>query len=245
MMKNFLRKIFRTVHSVPEKNKPTKLPQHPRLQSEVSSIPGNAKWFAEEGKLRFDKVMSLAKSVDNAGRETLIRALIRPIQADYLLAVATEGQDAREFLDERFFFFSDFIHYFDDSIAQRTEDFSSDYTVFLAKDIVLPCPWSENRYKNALSIGTHAGNPWVSDDNHKIDVWLPWKIGFVGGGNHSLMPGILWGEGELKAYRVTDASSVFERVSTDGINWYAGDKAIEAVKDYRVAAIYEIGRLIL
>ncbi|HCL5581030.1 TPA: hypothetical protein N2N40_002458 [Citrobacter freundii] len=211
----------------------------------MSSIPGNANWFAEEGKLRFEKVMSLAKSVDNAGRETLIRALIRPIQADYLLAVATEGQDAREPIDQRFFFFPDFIHYFNSGETQKMSGLPIDYPVSLAKDIVLPWPWSENRYRNALSIGTHAGNPWSSDDNHKIDVWLPWKIGFVGGGNHSLMPGILWGEGELKAYRVTDASPVFGRVSTDGLHWYADGKAIEAVKDYKIAAIYEIGRLLL
>lgn len=244
-MKKFIRGLFYKDNVPHNSLKPTELPKHPHLQSGISSIPGTVKFFSEKGKLRFDKVMSLAKKINNSEREALIRALMKPIQADYLLAVATEGQDAREIVDEHIFFFSGFIHYLHDSVFKIDEGISCDYIVSLAKDIVLPCPWSENRYMNALSIGSHAGNPWVGDDNHKIEIWLPWKIGLVRSGNHSLMSGVLWGEGELKAYKVTDLSSMFDRIHTDGLNWYANDEAIEMVKDYRIAAVYEIGRLLI
>ncbi|MFM2495527.1 DUF6710 family protein [Salmonella enterica] len=35
-------------------------------------------------------------------------------------------------------------------------------------------------------MGSAKGNPWVQDINHRVTLWLPWRIGFVRGGNHSM-----------------------------------------------------------
>ncbi|ENZ0047743.1 DUF6710 family protein [Escherichia coli] len=42
------------------------------------------------------------------------------------------------------------------------------------------------------------GKPWKQDkNNHYVDLWLPWRIGFMRRGNHSITAGILAGEGAL------------------------------------------------
>lgn len=75
-------------------------------------------------------------------------------------------------------------------------------------------------------------------------MWLPWRIGFVRGGNHSITAGILAGEGTLIPAQVWDMSFLFERIKTDGIHWYVDGKKTETVKSWRTAAVFEIGRLI-
>ncbi|WP_312038611.1 DUF6710 family protein [Salmonella enterica] len=42
------------------------------------------------------------------------------------------------------------------------------------------------RILRAPHIGSAKGNPWVQDINHRVTLWLPWRIGFVRGGNHSM-----------------------------------------------------------
>lgn len=49
----------------------------------------------KQNKLKFDRVINLARRLPQPAIHDLLRALILPIQADYLLAVGTEGQDAR------------------------------------------------------------------------------------------------------------------------------------------------------
>lgn len=48
----------------------------------------------KQDKLKFDRVINLARRLPQPAIHDLLRALILPIQADYLLAVGTEGQDA-------------------------------------------------------------------------------------------------------------------------------------------------------
>lgn len=219
------------------------LPPHPHHHLSITSIPENADKMREKGKLRFDKVISLARKTSNPGRETLIRALIRPIQSDYLLAVAVEGQDARMTLDENCFFFSKMISY----INEYARECDINRMICLNKDMVLPWPWKESSYEySTLTIGTHIGKPWVYDPiNHYVDVLMPWNIGFVGGGNHSIAAGVLACEGELKPRTIRDASDVFKFIHTDGNYWFENNKILEEVRDYRTAAVFEIGRMLI
>ena len=62
----------------------------------------------KQDKLKFDRVINLARRLPHPAIH-LLRALILPIQADYLLAVGTEGQDARPDMNEREFFFTKII----------------------------------------------------------------------------------------------------------------------------------------
>ncbi|HGV0279667.1 TPA: DUF6710 family protein [Escherichia coli] len=196
-------------------------------------------------KARFDHVLSLAASLPAAARHNLLRALVSPIQADYLLAVGAEGQDARPTLDERQFFFQSLFDYISFEQLSHQKLMPEEYPLSLAADMVLPWPWSMNSYKGSLSIGSWQGNPWRYDNsNHHVELWLPWRIGFVKGGNHSLAAGILAGEGTLLPDRVFNMHDLLSRVSTDGISWFADGMQIEKVRDWRTAAFYELGRLV-
>ncbi|EPE3183669.1 DUF6710 family protein, partial [Cronobacter sakazakii] len=137
-------------------------------------------------KLKFDRVISLARRLPQPAIHDLLRALILPIQADYLLAVGTEGQDARPDMNEREFFFSKIIWAMDYTHMKSIRLAPENYPLTLATAKILPWPWSESRYRSALEdIGSTKGNPWVQDINHSVILWLPWRIGFVHGGNHS------------------------------------------------------------
>lgn len=87
--------------------------------------------------------------------------------------------------------------------------------------------------------------PWVQDDNHSVHLWLPWGIGFVYGGNHSIAAGILAGEGEVIPEKVYDMSHLLDSLHCDGAYFYEADNGekVEAVIDVRRAAVFEIGRL--
>jgi len=196
-------------------------------------------------KARFDHVLSLAASLPPAACHTLLRALVRPLQADYLLAVAAEGQDARPELNERQFFFQGIFDYISFEQLSQQKIAPDDYPLSLASDMVLPWPWSMNSYSNSLSIGAWQGKLWRYDpSNHAVELWLPWRIGFVKGGNHSLAAGILAGEGTLMPDKVYDLQALLACVSTDGLWWYDNDGPVEKVQDWRTAAFYELGRLI-
>jgi len=199
----------------------------------------------EPNKYRFDHTLSLAALLPAAARHNLLRALVRPIQSDYLLAVAAEGQDARPVLDGRQFFFQSLFDYISFEQLSLQKLMPENYPLSLAADMVLPWPWSMNSYRNSLSIGDRQGKPWRFDNsNHVVELWLPWRIGFVKGGNHSLGVGILAGEGTLLPERVFDMQDLLSRVSTDGVCWYADERQIEKVRDWRTAALFELGRLI-
>ncbi|MCT7051826.1 DUF6710 family protein, partial [Salmonella enterica] len=176
----------------------------------------------------------------------LIRAIVRPVQSDFLLAVAEEGTDARPDMTPQEFFFDGLIQVLSCEKMKEGELDGADYPLSLASDMVLPWPWSLTRYiDNVSHIGTHKGRPWKQDKiNHYVDLWLPWRIGFVCGGNHSITAGILAGEGTVIPDHVYDMSWLFELVRTDGIHWFVGGQKVEAVKSGRSAAVFETGRLL-
>ena len=124
---------------------------------------------------------------------------------------------------------------------------SDDYPLSLASDMVLPWPWNLSRYIDSVSyIGINKGMPWKQDTlNHYVDLWLPWRIGFVHSGNHSITAGILAGEGTIIPDHVYDMSYLFTLIRTDGVHWFVNGQKAEAVKSWRSAAVFEIGRLLV
>lgn len=122
------------------------------------------------------------------------------------------------------------------------------FKVRLASDIILPCPWHRERAKWALvNIGTGKRfGPWKEDANHVVTLWMPWRIAFVIGGNHSIVAGIITGEGEITPSYVYDLSSVLDRVDCDGryYRWRETGKLITKVTEARIAAVFEIGRIL-
>ncbi|WP_208952489.1 DUF6710 family protein [Rahnella sp. ChDrAdgB13] len=201
---------------------------------------------ASSEKNRFDHLLSVAEKLPVAALPDLLRAIVRPVQSDLLLAVAEEGADSRPDMTPQEFFFDGLIQVQSYEKMKEGELDSADYPLSLASDIVLPWPWSLSRYIDNLSyIGTHKGSPWKQDKiNHYVDLWLPWRIGFVRGGNHSITAGILAGEGTVIPDHVYDMSYMFELVRADGVHWFVDGQKTEAVKSGRSAAVFEIGRLI-
>lgn len=180
------------------------------------------------------------------GLLTLIRALLRPIQAEHMISVAEQPEhQAPHEINYLFFFF----HL--NRIAESSEFYlrhKPEIHIDLSKDIVLPTPWHRGRYSDALACigdGKKLGS-WRQDSNHSLAVWLPWRISFVMGGNHSITAGILQGEGKIVANEVFDLTPLFDRVICDGQTYKETKtgRIIEKVNDPRRAAVFEIGRLI-
>jgi hypothetical protein len=76
-------------------------------------------------------------------------------------------------------------------------------------------------------------------------VWLPWGISFVGGGNHSIAAGIIGGGGYVTPAEVYDMSALLDMVQCDGQHYRetSTQNVLADVSDERVAAVFEIGRL--
>lgn len=196
----------------------------------------------------FTNIMAMAEKIAESnpeGLSLLVRALLRPLQAEHILAVAERAQhQAPGSLQYLSFFFNL------STIAESSEFYlrdNPDVCIDLSKDIVLPTPWERTRYSNALA-NTGAGKSngeWRQDSNHGIAVWWPWRIAFVLGGNHSITAGILLGEGKLLATEVYDLAPLFERVICDGHSYTETrtGKVLGKVCDPRRAAVFEIGRL--
>lgn len=220
------------------------------------------------------RVTSLIKSHDhermNANRETfrylldianelasrepsalasLVTAILRPLQAEHMLSVAERAQHAaRDPIDlYRLFSPDDFFSVFEESDCLRldVEGFQLDLT----RDIVMPTPWRRAGFVSALTTigqGKISGQ-WRQDSNHSVSLLLPWHIGVVTGGNHSITAGVLGHQGVLSPTDVLDFTPLLNRVVCDGdyfIDRYSHEP-IARVKDGRMAALYEIGRLLM
>ena len=125
----------------------------------------------------FNEIMKMAEDISNqnaAGLRQLVRALLMPLQAEHLLAVAeVEQHTAPTQLDSHSFFFPL------GKVAQRMNFWvqpTPRIVLSLASDIVLPTPWERTRYAHALA---HTGEgrargPWRSDSN------MLFRFGFRG-----------------------------------------------------------------
>ena len=190
-------------------------------------------------------------SIDPLALSDLVRAIIRPLQSEYLLGVAEMGSDPFPDISAWSFFGKAISHYFytDDGMRFRANKLNhKNYRLSLAYDPILPWAWKDDRYIEAIArIGKRkkSGASWKQDGNHSVELWLPWGIGFVCGGNHSITAGILAAEGTLIPDSVYDMGFLFDDVSCDGayyIDRHTGNK-LEKINDYRRAAIFEIGRI--
>lgn len=205
---------------------------------------------------RFDQLLAAAQQVaalNPRGLVDLVHAILRPLQSEYLLGVAELGQDPYPDVDSSSFFGAAARARLCTADGMRWRGKSlnaADFRLNLALHAVLPLAWSASRYVDALAtIGSakyddgHAA--WRQDDNHRVTLWLPWGIGFVGGGNHSITAGILAGEGSLQPTAVYDMSYLLDEIRSDGAYYLnvRDGKRICPVSDVRRAAVFEIGRL--
>lgn len=217
------------------------------LKKLVDAVRG-AKVTAEHKK--FAQLMEFAEDVAALNPHGLIdvtRLLLRPLQTDLMLSCAEkpmhsarhEVSAANLFMPGLRLTLAGHWNY------PRLE--SNYFQVDLAADPVLPCPWRRDRYANAIANigdGKKMGS-WEQDSNHGLIVLQPWGIVCVIGGNHSIASGILGGQGKLTPTEAYDMYGLLETVKCDGRHYLETktQKPICEMNDYRIGALFEIGRL--
>lgn len=207
-------------------------------------------WFGKRRATAFDYAMDIANGImarDSRGLHDLIRLLLRPLQAELMVDAAVKpAHHARQEIEQsRFFAEGCATHHFRERDYPTLSQMA--FPIRLATDVVLPCPWFRSHLVAALAshgVGRARG-VWRQDHNHHLTLWLPWRIAFVTGGNHSITAGILAGEGELVPDEVYDLSGVFDRIRCDGRRYIDVNSGatIAKVANHRVAAVFEIGRM--
>jgi hypothetical protein len=213
------------------------------------------KWVEDKDKSKdknkFNHLLMVAEKIYLNNPRSLpdfVNLILRPLQAEFNIAVAEKGTNAIQNVNCSLLF-GKFIHNYlwDDNNLRAVQLEPSKYTVSLNYHIVLPRAWDLDRYiDNLSSIGKRKNNvPWVQDYNHDVEVWLPWGLVFVNGGNHSIMTGIVASEGKLIPESVCDYSYLLDEIYTDGVYWFDQNSKniLSKVVNYRIAAVFEIGRL--
>lgn len=208
------------------------------------------RFFGREQRSSFENIMEMAREIaqrNPAALHDLINLLLRPYQAEALVGVVENAshQAPPSIVSSSFFFDDRRITPLSYGIGVKVEP--DGFRVNLAKDTILPWPWNRQRIASALA---HIGpgklmGKWRQDPNHQVMMWLPWGISFVGGGNHSIAAGIIAGAGEIAPGEVHDMSELLDLVECDG-RYYResrSGKIVAAVTDKRIAAVFEIGRL--
>lgn len=198
----------------------------------------------------FDHLMLLAYEIckaDPRGLTNLLKLTMRPFQAQRMISVAEMPVHSAQkfFTSLNVFTHHDIDYLFFDYDFPRLQ--AKNYTINLATDIVIPYAFKRASICETLS---HHGKgrlkgEWTSLQNHRIHVWMPWGIGLVAGGSHSITAGIVNGYGELNPSEVIDKSILLDRIRCDGENFIdqKNGEIITRVKDQRTAAAFEIGRL--
>jgi hypothetical protein len=212
---------------------------------------------------RFESLIGTATEVaqiNPRGVFDLIKATLRPLQSERMLAIA-ERHTVDDPVDS-YWFFGEAVRkilYSPDGMDFRGLKLDEKrYELHLARDMILPGPWSRSRYIEAMA---HYGSmkeydkidrfpdadyTWRQDDNHSVVLWLPWRIGFVCSGNHSITAGILAGEGTIVPDDVYDMSFLLDELYCDGRFFRSAKtkKILSGAPDIRISAAFEMGRLV-
>ncbi|HFQ5086693.1 TPA: DUF6710 family protein [Vibrio vulnificus] len=119
--------------------------------------------------------------------------------------------------------------------------------VDLADDVVFAWPWSKTRYLENLDYFSDNNVVWTQDYNHAVVLVMPWRIAFVECGNHSIFSGVVYGKGKVVPQKVIDATCLLTKFKTDGDDWIDTESSekIGQVENYRNAAVFELGRLLI
>lgn len=205
-----------------------------------------------ERQAEFLNLVELAKEVANENPRGLLdvmRLYIRPLQTDLLLSCAQRPKHrARAEIAPHELFMPGVRLELTDHWRYPQLD-ADGFSVDLAKDPVLPCPWHRDRYVNALAtIGTgKVSGAWEQDRNHSAAVILPWGIACVFGGNHSMAVGILGGEGDVTPCEAWNMAGLLDKVRCDGLHYIEVQtgKPLCEVHNPKMGAVFEIGRLML
>ena len=117
----------------------------------------------------------------------------------------------------------------------------------LSKDAILVCAWNKKRFENALlTIGENVGNSFEFDKiNHMATYIYPIGVTVVYNGNHSIVSGVLKGEGTIQANQTYDLVPTYKYMYFDGVHFRCKDDGsiLHKVGRFEIGALYEIGRI--
>lgn len=205
-------------------------------------------------KQRLRKILSVAEDIAKKNPDALrdfVKLLGRKLQSDYMCrAVSWIDEHKIPNLEPKLVWFSEGAKL--NSNGDRLYDLkikaNTTRTLNLSSDIVLPWPWDIGRVVDCIScIGS--GRPagvWRQDTlNHQVEYWLPFGIGWVQGGNHSIMTGIIQGQGTITTSSVYDLSPAFSYVLFNGEDFVrvSDNTVIQKAPEFEFAAIFEVGRI--
>ena len=206
----------------------------------------------DEKRQRLDKVLKIAAEIatkNPAALKDFMKLLGRKYQSECLCkAVSALNEHKVSNLEPSLAWFDTRMELNADNhnLHDVIKKVDVDVELNLATDLVMPWPWNMDRVVNNLSYigGGESRTPWRQDNNHRTQLWLPFGIAWVYGGNHSMMSGIVQGQGVIKPEEVYDASPLFKYVKFDGINFIRLDtgNVIGKPADFEFACIFEVGR---
>ncbi len=204
----------------------------------------------------FEERMKVARDTaahNPLGLLSLVRLIGRRLQADTIAQVVELAPHARRSSpDFDSLFFNSLIPItpdgkrFDDLVRQEDGPF---YQLHLGRDLILPEPWHKDRISKALAnigSGKKCG-PWAAERNHCVELYLPFGLVLVNGGNHSLTAGIVNGEGSVVNGYTLDMRPIYNYIRYDGISYVriADGSEIKRHPDPDIGSIFEIGRILL
>ena len=124
----------------------------------------------------------------------------------------------------------------------------SNINIDLSKDAILVCAWNKERFVDALlNIGQNVGNSFECDKNNHMATYIyPIGLTIVDNGNHSILSGVLKGEGTIQANQICDLVPTYDDMYFDGIYFRrkANEKILSKVSRFEIGVLYEIGRIL-
>lgn len=109
--------------------------------------------------------------------------------------------------------------------------------------VVLTFPWEQSRIFRILPVVKKKGFKYMPL-NHYSQYYTQLDICYVTNGNHSIMAGIHYSDGVIQS-EIFDVALLYDHLNTDGVSWLSthSNCILSAVKDFRIAILYEISRI--
>jgi hypothetical protein len=218
---------------------------------ERTTIAWQKQQLAQIQRARLDNVLTIAEEIAKKNPEALkdfVRLLGRPIQSHYMCRAVTQYDSKPTFLFAEYVWFpkSSLLNKSGHSLETLKQKIELTRTLRLASDLVLPWPWKQERFvTNFTDLGANR-EEWKQDfRNHLVEYWLPFGIGWVYSGNHSIMLGIVQGQGNITTDSVYDMSALFPLVRFDGTAFIGTDngEVLSEGENFEFACIFEVGRI--
>jgi hypothetical protein len=225
----------------------------PREQSlsERAAIECQKREVARIQRGHLADVLTVAEEIAKKNPEALkdfVYLLGRKIQNHYMCRVVSQFDSmADSFAPEHVWFPKSVpLNTSRQSLDTLRQTVESTRTLHLASNVVLPWPWKQERViDNFIDLGANR-KEWKQDfRNHSVEYWLPFGIGWVHGGNHSITLGIVQGQGNITTDSVYDMSALFLLVHFNGIAFIRTDngEVLSEVESFEFACIFEVGRI--